>query len=84
VRREDVRRFLLLSGERDPFGSPAEFAEHITSIPGPVAGLVARWPRPAGRGQGRCGGRRLAGRPLIGPCAIDARRARRKPVAAGG
>jgi predicted alpha/beta-hydrolase family hydrolase len=27
---------LFLSGERDPFGSPAEFAEHIDAIPAPV------------------------------------------------
>lgn len=27
---------LALSGERDPFGSPAEFAEHLPSIAGPV------------------------------------------------
>jgi predicted alpha/beta-hydrolase family hydrolase len=27
---------LLVSGERDPFGSPDEFAQHIPSIAGPV------------------------------------------------
>lgn len=27
---------LFLSGERDPFGSPAEFAEHVPHIVGPV------------------------------------------------
>ena len=27
---------LFVSGDRDPFGSPAEFAEHLGSIPGPV------------------------------------------------
>jgi hypothetical protein len=27
---------LLVSGERDPFGSPAEFAEYLPAIPGPV------------------------------------------------
>lgn len=27
---------LFLSGERDPFGSPAEFAKHVKAIPGPV------------------------------------------------
>lgn len=27
---------LFVSGEKDPFGSPAEFAEHIDAIPGPV------------------------------------------------
>jgi predicted alpha/beta-hydrolase family hydrolase len=27
---------LFLSGERDPFGSPAEFAEHTSSVAGPV------------------------------------------------
>jgi len=27
---------LFVSGERDPFGSPTEFAEHVSSIPGSV------------------------------------------------
>ncbi len=27
---------LFVSGDRDPFGSPDEFAEHLGSIPGPV------------------------------------------------
>jgi predicted alpha/beta-hydrolase family hydrolase len=27
---------LFISGDKDPFGSPAEFAEQIASIPGPV------------------------------------------------
>ncbi|MET0864043.1 MAG: alpha/beta family hydrolase [Nakamurella sp.] len=27
---------LMISGRNDPFGSPAEFAEHIPAIPGPV------------------------------------------------
>lgn len=27
---------LFVSGERDPFGSPAEFAQHIPSVAGPV------------------------------------------------
>lgn len=27
---------LFISGDKDPFGSPAEFAEHIGAIPGPV------------------------------------------------
>jgi len=27
---------LFVSGDRDPFGSPEEFAEHLGSIPGPV------------------------------------------------
>lgn len=31
---------LLLSGERDPFGSPDEFASHLGSIPGEV---TTRW-----------------------------------------
>ena len=27
---------LLVSGEKDPFGSPAEFAEYLPAIPGKV------------------------------------------------
>ena len=27
---------LFVSGEKDPFGSPAEFDEHVAAIPGPV------------------------------------------------
>ena len=27
---------LFISGDKDPFGAPAEFAEHVGSIPGPV------------------------------------------------
>ncbi|MET0965725.1 MAG: alpha/beta family hydrolase, partial [Nakamurella sp.] len=27
---------LMISGKNDPFGSPAEFAEHAAAIPGPV------------------------------------------------
>jgi uncharacterized protein len=30
---------LFISGDKDPFGSPAEFAEHVGSIPGPVTQL---------------------------------------------
>jgi hypothetical protein len=30
---------LFISGDKDPFGSPAEFAEHVASIPGPVTQL---------------------------------------------
>jgi predicted alpha/beta-hydrolase family hydrolase len=27
---------LMISGKNDPFGSPAEFSEHVAAIPGPV------------------------------------------------
>jgi uncharacterized protein len=30
---------LFISGEKDPFGSPAEFADHVGKIPGPVTQL---------------------------------------------
>ncbi|MFC8596937.1 alpha/beta family hydrolase [Isoptericola sp. NPDC057191] len=31
---------LLVSGDRDPFGTPAELAEHAATIPGPVTTVV--------------------------------------------
>lgn len=33
---------LVVSGEKDPFGSPAEFAEHLAAIPGPVTQVWLR------------------------------------------
>ena len=33
---------LLVSGEKDPFGSPAEFEEHLAAIPGPVTTVWLR------------------------------------------
>ncbi len=33
---------LFVSGEKDPFGSPAEFAAHVQAIPGPVTQVWLR------------------------------------------
>lgn len=33
---------LVISGEKDPFGSPAEFAAHLAAIPGPVTEVWLR------------------------------------------
>jgi predicted alpha/beta-hydrolase family hydrolase len=33
---------LIVSGEKDPFGSPAEFEEHLAAIPGPVTTVWLR------------------------------------------
>ena len=47
---------LFVSGERDPFGSPAEFDEAVTNHSGAGhPGMAARRPRPPQSGRGHCG-----------------------------
>ena len=59
---------LLISGKSDPFGSPAEFDQHLAAIPGSGdPGVAHRGPRSAQRRpRHRRGGRRLAGDTVTG------------------